>query len=352
MALTLLTIILLICAIVVINSLRKFPDEKSEIYNPIVIQIEEPNNLLIVARSSYPSKISEYIGHKLVVEQLKMSIDNYHNHGRVPKHILLYGQGGLGKTNLSEIFANEIGAGYVSAIGEEVQDINDIDRLLEPLQRGSILQLDEVHNVSTRVLEYLYSVLQDFKITQGSTLREFPQFTFIGATTNAEDLPDPFLQRITEKYRLERYPEEEIFKILPNCVDPYIQNIEDEAILIIARISQGTIRIARNEFLEACTKIAIHQGVTTIDEEIIRKVIQLKEIDFNTGLNKTQLKILSALSSGNAIGQKNLAFKVGIGPKELEEFVEPTLLLDGYVDRTARGRIITSKGLGVISGYK
>jgi len=307
--------------------------------------IEEPKQPLNkIARIEYPQKLNEYIGHIKVVKQLEILVSNYHKLDRVPKHILLYGQGGLGKTCLAEIFANEIGQGIISILGEDLSSLERIKELLNRLERGSMLFADEVHNVPTNMLEYLYSVLEYFKLPDGIEVHTYPKFTFVGATTRLQDLPDPFLQRMTYKFRLERYNKEDISSILPYCLDTDIKSITIEAQNIIARIAQGTIRIARNEYLSACTELSLYSNKNIIDNTIIEQLIHMKEIDLITGFTPVQIKTITALREGLPIGVKNLAFKIGIDSKDLEENVEPTLIYEGYIERTGRGRVITNKG--------
>ncbi len=178
----------------------------------------------------------------------------------------------------------------------------------------------------------------------GLEVHRYPPFTFIGATTHSQDLPDPFLQRMTYKFRLERYSETEIRTILPFCLDNSIKSISTEAKEIISRIAQGTIRIARNDYLSSCTELALYNNKKIIDDDVIKELICMKGIDLETGLTPVQIRTIESLKEGNPIGVKNLSFKVGIDAKDLEENVEPTLIFEGYIERTGRGRVITNKG--------
>lgn len=326
----------------IINRVESEPELNLWLDEPIIEEPKLPLNK--IARTEYPQKLSEYIGHIKVVKQLEILVSNYHKLDRIPKHILLYGQGGLGKTCLAEIFANEIGRGIISVVGEDLSSLDRIKELLNRLERGSMLFADEVHNVPTNMLEYLYSVLQDFKMPDGLEIHTYPEFTFVGATTHSQNLPDPFLQRMTYKFRLERYNKEDISSILPYCLDTDIRSITTEAKKIIARIAQGTIRIARNEYLQACTELSLYSGKNIIDEDIIEQLIIMREIDLATGFTPVQMRTIAALKEGLPIGVKNLSYKVGIDYKDLEENVEPTLIYDNYIERTGRGRIITNKG--------
>ena len=310
---------------------------------PEIIE-DKPEPLITVARTEYPKKLSEYIGHANVIKQLNILVSNYHKLNRVPGHILLFGQGGLGKTCLAEIFANEIGQGIISVVGEDFSTLDRIKELLNKLERATILFADEVHNVPTNMLEYLYSVLQDFKLPDGVDMHTYPRFTFIGATTHSQNLPDPFLQRMTHKFRLQRYNTEDIETILPYCLDTDIKRITTEAQEIIARIAQGTIRIARNEYLQGCTELTLYNGKTVIDDDTIKELICMREIDLLTGFTPVQMDTIKALSEGLPIGAKNLSFKVSVDSKDLEENIEPTLIYEGYIERTGRGRVITNKG--------
>ena len=336
-----------ICIIISFKSLKTYPD-KVEDYSwldDIPTIVEEPAAPLIkIVRTEYPIKLEEYIGHPNIVKQLNILISNYHKLDRIPKHILLYGQGGLGKTCLAEIFGNEIGQGFISVVGEDLSSLERIKELLNRLEKGSMLFADEVHNVPTAMLEYLYSVLQDFKLPDGLEIHTYPHFTFIGATTHSQNLPDPFLQRMTHKFRLERYSEEEIKTILPSCLDIDIKELSHEANKIISKISQGTIRIARNDYLSACTEIALFNNKKIIDDMVVKELISMRGIDLETGFTPIQMRTINALKEGNPIGAKNLSFKVGIDVKDLEENIEPTLIYEGYIERTGRGRVITDKG--------
>jgi Holliday junction DNA helicase RuvB len=313
--------------------------------------IEEPTNSLpTVARTEYPCTLEEYIGHRKVKEELKIILENYKNYGTRVDHILFEGGGGLGKTNLSEIIANIIGRGYAANIGESLKNSKMVDNIVLNLPEGAVWFIDEIHNISLDVAEYLYPVMEKGKLfKKDGSIIDLPNITIIGATTNSEDLPDPMQQRFTYKFHLESYDQADLESILYNCLPSDVDEIEPEACGLIARLCQGTVRKARNEWLKACTNVAINRNMGTITSEIVRYVVYLRGVDEATGLTKLQTLVLEALRDGIAIGERNLALKVGINSKKLSENVEPFLLQQRYIDRTTRGRVITEKGLAVVN---
>lgn len=320
------------------------PDEEFEEFE------EETVQLPIIARTEYPSTFDEYIGHRKVIEELKIILSNFNKHGNKVDHILFEGSGGLGKTNLSEIVANNIGCGYAANIGESLKNSKIVDNILLSLPENAVWFIDEIHNMNLDVAEYLYPVMEKGKLfKKDGLIVELPNITIIGATTNSEDLPDPMQQRFTYKFHLDRYSQEDLYEIVYNCLPDEIDYIDDEACSLIARLCQGTVRKARNEWLKACVNVAMHRDMTTITKEIVRYVIHLRGVDERTGLTKLQLRVLEALRNGLAIGERNLALKAGVNPKKLSENVEPFLIQERYIDRTTRGRVITEKGMDVVN---
>jgi len=157
------------------------------------------------------------------------------------------------------------------------------------------------------------------------------------------------LQRFTYKFHLERYSNAEIVEIIGHCLPDNIEEITPEALELIAIMSQGTIRKAREEWLKACVTYALYHEKSKIGQEIVRKVIRLRISDSVTGLDKLQIKVLKALFvSGNALGIRNLATRVELDPKKLERKVEPYLIIKGFLEKTTKGRILTDHGLETI----
>lgn len=334
-------------AVVYRNAIDNIPENEPE------PESEPVSELQTVARTEYPANLEEYIGHRNAKTELQMILSNYHTHNHKVDHILLEGHGGLGKTNLAEIVANSIGCGYLANIGESLKNSKMVDRIVEQLQENTVWFIDEIHNVPIDVVEYMYPIMEKGLLyRKDGAVVEVPAITIIGATTNAEMLPDSFLQRFVYKFYLDRYSNEDIMDILGHCLPGYVSDITTDARKLIAVVSQGIIRPARMEWLKSCANTALYQEKDVITTDIVRQLIRLRGVDEQTGLNKLQLNVLKALSTGTAMGKISLALKVGLEPRKLEEKVEPFLLQNVYIERSPKGRIITTKGMQVVKRIK
>lgn len=211
---------------------------------------------------------------------------------------------------------------------------------------GRVLVTGNCHNMKLEVMEYLYHPMEKGKIfRKDGTIYDLPNITIVGATTNAENLPDPLLQRFAYKFHLERYSNNEIVEILKHCLPDNIESITDEAMELIAIMSQGTIRKAREEWLKACVNLALYNGITEIGRDIVMEVIKLRSCDAVTGLDKLQIRVLSVLfDSPNALGIRNLATRLEIDAKKLEMKVEPYLIVKNFIEKTTKGRVLTNHG--------
>lgn len=316
--------------------------------NPKVFVDENDNNYYSKQRKDFPFTLNQYIGHSKTVKELRVLIENSNNFGISMPHMLFFGYGGLGKTTLSQIIADELGCPFIEVIGEQQTKPQDADKIIYKLKdyERSLLFIDEIHRM--RNFETYYPVMEGnrFIDSKGNSF-DLNNLFIVGATTDPQKLPNPFLQRFNYRFYLQPYTNEEIVEILKHCVrDKFIRNISISAIKKIAKASQGVVRMGRRELLRACKDLAIHNRSSIITEEITDKALKLKGIDPKTGLNKLQLDLLKVLKkSDRPIGSKSLSEILRIDHSFLCEYVEPYLIRENYISREKTGRVITDKGI-------
>jgi len=263
---------------------------------------------------------------------------------------LLSGPPGLGKTTLANILAKAMGANLKSTSGPTIEKAGDLAGLLTNLEEGDVLFIDEIHRLQKTIEEYLYPAMEDFKldiiIDQGPNARSvrlnLPRFTLIGATTRSGLLTAPLLTRFPVRERLDYYQAEQLQKIVVRAARLLNIEIDDIGALEIARRSRGTPRIANN-LLRRVRDFAQVRGDGRISKEIADKSLAILDIDEN-GLDEMDKRILEAVIAkfgGGPVGVNSLAVAVGEEPDTLEEVYEPYLIMEGYLKRTAQGRMAT-----------
>jgi Holliday junction DNA helicase RuvB len=297
-----------------------------------------------------PSLFSEFTGQAKVKERLEITIAAAKQRGEPIDHVLLSGPPGLGKTTLANIIAKAMGANLKSTSGPTIEKAGDLAGLLTNLEQGDVLFIDEIHRLQKTIEEYLYPAMEDYKldiiIDQGPNARSvrlsLPRFTLIGATTRSGLLTAPLLTRFAIRERLDYYQADQLQHIVLRSARLLNVEIDEQGTREIARRSRGTPRIANNLLRRVRDYAQVrHQGRITYD--IADKALAMLEIDEN-GLDEMDKRILEAIItkfSGGPVGLSSLAVAVGEEPDTLEEVYEPYLIMEGYLKRTAQGRVAT-----------
>ena len=306
-----------------------------------------------------PSLFSEFTGQAKVKERLEIAVAAARQRGEALDHILLNGPPGLGKTTLAYIIARAMGTNLKSTSGPTIEKAADLAGLLTNLEEGDVLFIDEIHRLQKTIEEYLYPAMEDFKldiiIDQGPNARSvrlnLPRFTLIGATTRSGLLTAPLLTRFAVRERLDYYQAEQLQQIVVRSARLLNVEIETNGAHEIARRSRGTPRIANNLLRRVRDYAQVrHDGRITVP--VADQALAMLEIDQN-GLDEMDKRILDAVIGkfgGGPVGINSLAVAVGEEPDTIEEVYEPYLIMEGYLNRTAQGRVATElsyKKLGV-----
>jgi Holliday junction DNA helicase RuvB len=297
-----------------------------------------------------PSLFSEFTGQPKVKERLEIAVEAARRRKEPLDHILLSGPPGLGKTTLANIIAKAMDATMKSTSGPTIEKASDLAGLLTNLEEGDVLFIDEIHRLQKTIEEYLYPAMEDFKldiiIDQGPNARSIrlnlPRFTLIGATTRSGLLSSPLLTRFPVRERVDYYNAEQLQSIVTRSARLLEIEIDSSGAMEIARRSRGTPRIANN-LLRRVRDYAQVRGDGTISAALADKALALLEIDQN-GLDEMDKRILEAIVvkfGGGPVGVSSLAVAVGEEPDTIEEVYEPYLIMEGYLNRTPQGRVVT-----------
>ncbi|MBO4822030.1 MAG: Holliday junction branch migration DNA helicase RuvB [Prevotella sp.] len=297
-----------------------------------------------------PLRFSDFSGQQSVVDNLKVFVEAAKYRGEPLDHTLLHGPPGLGKTTLSNIIANELGVGFKLTSGPVLDKPGDLAGILTSLQTNDVLFIDEIHRLSPVVEEYLYSAMEDYRIDimidKGPSARtiqiDLNPFTLVGATTRSGLLTAPLRARFGINMHLEYYDPETITKILKRSAGILGVPMEQKAAEEIARRSRGTPRIA-NALLRRVRDFAQVRGNGTIDLDIANVALTALNID-QYGLDEIDNKILNTIIDkfrGGPVGITTIATAIGEDAGTIEEVYEPFLIMEGFIKRTPRGRMVT-----------
>ncbi|MDD8018923.1 MAG: Holliday junction branch migration DNA helicase RuvB [Bacteroidota bacterium] len=302
-----------------------------------------------------PSAFIEFSGQQKIVDNLKIFIAAAKKRGESLDHVLLTGPPGLGKTTLAFIISHEMRSDIKVTSGPVLDKPADLAGILTNLNEGDVLFIDEIHRVNAVVEEYLYSAMEDFRldimIDSGPSARSIqlalPKFTLVGATTRAGLLTAPLRARFGITNRLDYYTPEILFTIIVRSATILGIEIDKEGAIEIAKRSRGTPRIANRllkrcrDFAEADVKLSHHRGIIT--KEVAQYALKALEVD-DYGLDDMDKRILRAIIdkyNGGPVGISTLAVAVGEEAGTIEEVYEPYLILEGFINRTPRGREAT-----------
>jgi len=312
--------------------------------------VKESEEDIVLNISLRPKKFSEFVGHKDIVDNLKVSIQAAKQRKEPLEHVLLSGPPGLGKTSLSHIIAHEAGAKITATSGPAIERAGDLIGILTNLGRGDILFIDEIHRLSKVVEEFLYPAMEsfqiDFVIDKGpyaKTIKfNLKPFTLIGATTRSGLLASPLRGRFGIFYSLDFYKIEDLAKIVTHSTKVLGIEITDEAADEIARRARGTPRIA-NRLLRRIRDYAQVASVGKIDLKIASRSLDGLGID-KAGLDDLDRRVLKMILEsygGGPVGIESLAASLNEEVDTIADTVEPYLLKAGYIKRTSRGRTAT-----------
>lgn len=303
-----------------------------------------------IEKTLRPQCLDDYIGQEKAKSILKIYIEAAKQRHDSLDHVLFYGPPGLGKTTLAGIIANEMGVNMKVTSGPAIEKPGEMAAILNNLQEGDLLFVDEIHRLNRQVEEVLYPAMEDFAIDimigKGSTARsvrlDLPHFTLVGATTRAGLLTAPLRDRFGMIHHMEFYTEDELKLIIKQSAKVLNVKIEDAGATELARRSRGTPRLA-NRILKRVRDFAQVKYNGVITETVAHTALDLMDVD-TLGLDRVDRNILVTIIEkfgGGPVGLDTLAASIGEDAGTIEDVYEPYLLMKGLIDRTPRGRVAT-----------
>ncbi len=316
-----------------------------------MVEIEKFDHETSYEASLRPSKWDEYIGQEKIKKNLRVFIEASKKRSEALDHVLFFGPPGLGKTTLAYLIASEMESQIKVTAAPMIEKSGDLAAILTNLEEGDILFIDEIHRMSPAIEEILYPAMEDYRLDiiigsgpAAQTIKlDLPRFTLIGATTRAGMISNPLRERFGMHFRMQFYESRELAKIVQQAADKLGKPCETDAALEIARRSRGTPRIALRllrrvrDFAEVENENRIH---------LDRTKFALDQLGVNEeGFDELDIKLLQLLieARGKPIGLSTIGAALSEDEGTIEDVIEPYLLANGYIERTARGRIATAK---------
>ena len=311
---------------------------------------EELNRSTAFDNKLRPTDFDGFVGQQKIRDRLLLAVKAAKERGESLDHVLFSGPPGLGKTTLSYILGEAMGVRVKTTSGPVITKPGDLAGLLTSLEPGDIVFIDEIHRLAKTVEEYLYSAMEDYAIDividQGPSARsvrlDLPRFTLVGATTRIGLIAAPLRARFGLVNRLSYYEPSDLAEIVKRSAEKLGVDIDEAGALEIARRSRGTPRIANNLLRRVRDYAQVENG-NLITEEVAVRSLSLLEIDPH-GLDEMDRKILETICvkfGGGPVGLSTIAVSVGEEPDTIEEAYEPFLIMNGYLDRTPKGRVAT-----------
>ncbi|MDD7642612.1 MAG: Holliday junction branch migration DNA helicase RuvB [bacterium] len=319
--------------------------------NRKVISTEIQEEDIKVEKSLRPQCLEDYIGQEKAKTNLKVYIEAAKKRGEPLDHVLFYGPPGLGKTTLAGIIANEMGVHVKITSGPAIAKPGEMAAILSNLAEGDLLFVDEIHRLNRQVEEVLYPAMEDYVIDimigKGQAARsirlDLPKFTLVGATTRAGLLSAPLRDRFGVIHHLEYYTVDELRSIIRHSAVKLGVEIDEAGAFELARRSRGTPRLA-NRLLKRVRDFAQVKYDGRITQEVASFALDLLEVD-KMGLDNSDRRLLMTIIekfSGGPVGLDTLAAAIGEDAGTIEDVYEPYLVMNGFINRTPKGRVVTA----------
>ena len=302
-----------------------------------------------------PKSLNEFLGQKAMKDNLSVFISAAKERGDSLDHLFLIGPAGLGKTTMAQVVANEMESGFIQTTAPALDKPKDLVGFLTNLKKGDVFFIDEIHSLKPAIEELLYIAMEDYGIDwvvgQGPMARTIriaiKPFTLVGATTKAGVVSSPLISRFGITCRFSFYEHEDLKAIVHRSANLLNVKIDDAAASFLAKSSRGTPRVV-NQLLKRMRDFAQYSGETSISMSVVRTGLERLEID-ELGLEKQDreiLKIIIERYKGGPVGAETLAISIGESIETLEDYYEPYLIQAGLLQRTPRGRVVTSLTYG------